>query len=117
MRRGLRLYQDYYQQLDDEFLTWESFKSRADSILSDARSSLEEDELPWSPEDVIAAFVSVISKKRNGASAAWIESLESEAANLGTMPAASASRLNDRASQWPALLTQPHIERAKALNF
>ena len=111
MRRALRLYQKDYQQLDDDRLTWVEFESLAASLLSEAQAALGEEELPWPSDEAIAAFVSIVTKNRKDASAAWIEALESEAQNVGSMSAAEANQLHGRASSPPAILADAHAQR------
>ena len=45
------------------------------------------------------------------ASAAWIDALESEAAGVASMSAGDTNRLHARASNPPAIITEPHAKR------
>jgi hypothetical protein len=111
MRKALRSYQNVYGQLNDDQLLWSEFKALARNLEVEAQKTLGEDELPWSPEDVINSLVKVISKRRTEASSAWIQSIEEEAILVATMAAAEANRLHARADNPPATLTETHANR------
>ena len=110
MRRALRLYQKDYRQLDDDRLTWVEFEALAASLLSEVQADLGEEEIPWPPDEAIAAFVAIVTKTRKDASAAWIEAMETEAASVGTMSASDANRLHVRAGSPPVVLTEVHTK-------
>lgn len=111
MRRTLRIYQRDFQLLKDDRLLWSEFKKLADDCLSEAQEKLEDDEIPWPPEDVINAFITSLSERRKIVSNAWVESLAADAVNMKTMPAAEASRLHSRANNPPAVLTDEDAGR------
>ena len=77
MRGALRTYQEDRKQLADDRLTWPEFESLASRLQNEAEQVIKEDDVPWSPGDVIAQFVETISKGRKEASAAWIDGIES----------------------------------------
>jgi len=74
-----------------------------------------EEEIPWTPDDAIGGFLISFTKQRKDASAIWIDTLESEAADVASMSAADANRLHARASSPPAILTEPHVKRLKTV--
>lgn len=111
MRRALRLYQKACQHLANELLTWPEFEKLAEQLRQDANSTFGEEEIPWSPDDVIGGFLTSFTKHRKDASAAWIDALESEAAGVASMSAGDANRLHARASNPPAIITEPHAKR------
>ena len=111
MRRALRMYQNDYQRLSNDRLSWHEFEALAANCKSEARSALGEEEIPWAPEETIDGFVAIISERRKQASSAWIDSLEVDAGELVTMSAADANRLHARASNAPAVLTKSDAER------
>lgn len=113
MRRALRLYQKDYQQLANDLLTWPEFEKLSQQLLQDATSTFGEEEIPWSPEDAINGFLTSITKQRRNASATWIDALESEATSVASMTASDANRLHARASNPPAIITEPHAKRLK----
>jgi hypothetical protein len=113
MRRALRLYQQDYQQLSNDRLTWPEFEKLAEQLQQDACSTFSDSEPPWTPGDTIGAFVATLSKQRKEASATWIDALESDSAGVSSMSAADANRLHTRASAPPAILTEAHAKRLK----
>ena len=115
MRRALRTYQEDYKQLVDERLTWSQFANLAGKLQGEAEQTIKDDDVPWSPSEVIQEFVQQISKRRKEASTTWIESMEADASAVSSMPAADANRLHTRASSPPAVLTEPHGKRLEKI--
>jgi hypothetical protein len=115
MRRALRLYQKDCQQLESDLLTWPEFEQLAEQLRQDANTMFGEEEIPWTPDDAIGGFLISFTKQRKDASAIWIDTLESEAADVASMSAADANRLHARASSPPAILTEPHVKRLKTV--
>jgi len=111
MRRALRTYHEDYKQLADARLTWPEFEALAETLQKGTQAIIDDDDIPWPPSKVLSAFATVISKQRKEASAAWIEAIETDAAEVACMSAADANRLHGRASAPPAVLTAPHTER------
>jgi hypothetical protein len=111
MRRALRTYRDDRKQLNDERLTWIQFESLAKQLEKEAQGVIDDDDVPWPPTEVIASFVSEISKQRKDASASWIEGVEAAAADVASMSAVAANQLQTRGSVPPAVLTERDITR------
>jgi hypothetical protein len=116
MRRALEVYQQDYRRLNDQRLTWDQFHEKVEDARKTTAEVIVEGEVPWSPDDVIDAFVDAISKQRTQASTAWIEDIEEAAKSVDSMSAAEANQLHDRANTPPALLTESHeIRRQKVV--
>jgi len=111
MRRALRIYQQNYSQLANERLSWAEFEALAASCASEAKDAVGSEEIPWSPDEVIASFVDVLTSRRNAASAAWISAVDGEAGQINSMPAPEANRLYARASSPPPVLTGADSEK------
>jgi hypothetical protein len=111
MRRALRTYHEDYKQLANARLTWPEFEALAETLQKDTQAIIDDDDVPWPPSKVLSAFATVISKQRKEASAAWIDAIEADAAEVACMSAADANRLHVRASAPPAVLTDPDTER------
>ena len=111
MRPALRTYQEDYKQLADARLTWPEFEALAETLQKDTQAIIDDDDVPWPPSKVLSAFATVISKQRKEASAAWIDAIKEDAAEVTLMSAADANRLHVRASAPPAVLTDPHTQR------
>jgi hypothetical protein len=111
MPHALRLYQGIYRQLADERLSWGEYESLEPALVSEAEGELGDQEVPWPPAEVVAGFVTSITGRRRDASAAWIESVEAAAGSVRSMSAVDANRLYTRASNPPAILTEPHRVR------
>lgn len=113
MNEALRIYQRASAQLVDDNLTWKDFDDLVQRLIQETEGSIGEEEIPWHPRDVIVSFANVISKRRKEASAAWIESVESETATMSSMSVSDANRLHIRGSEPPAVLTDLHAKRLK----
>ena len=113
MRSALRLYQKAYQQLSNERLSWTEFETLAKQVQADAARTFGDGVVPWSPQDTVESFVDAISKQRKDASAAWIDSLESDALPAAKLSAAEANQFHTRADSPPPTLTEPHAKRLK----
>lgn len=111
MRQALRVYQKDYQQLADDRLPWPEFDRLAEQLRADAMERFGESEPPWAPDETITGFTVTLTKQRKAASARWIDNMESDCANVATMPAPEATRLHARASAPPAVLTAQHAKR------
>jgi len=110
MRQTLRVYQKDYQQLGDDRLTWPEFDKLGEQLRQEAVNTFGEEEVPWLPDDTIGEFLTIIKKRRREASSKWIDALEHEVRTVAALSAADASRLHGRASNPPALLTEPHAK-------
>ena len=115
MRTALRTYQDAYKRLASERLTWDEFGQLAAETKAGASETIKEGDVPWTPDDVIEAFVEALGKQRKQASAEWIEALERAAENADSMSAAEANRLHDRANSPPAVLAETHEKRREKI--
>ena len=111
MRRALEVYQQDYRRLNDQRLTWDQFHETIEDARKTTSELVDATEVPWSPDDVIGAFVDKISKQRTQASSAWIEAIEEAAKSVDSMSAAEANQLHERANTPPALLTDSHDTR------
>jgi hypothetical protein len=115
MRRALRTYQEDRLQLADERLTWPEFERLAEKIKNDTSQVIQEDDVPWPPSQVVEGFVDAISKDRKLASREWIERIETEAAEVDTMWAPEANRLEAKLTTPPAVLTEPHQRKLESI--
>lgn len=111
MRRALRIYQQDFQRLNDERLSWNAFESMAENLTSEAQEMFADGSPPWLPADAISSFVSAIAKEREKQSSIWIEALTEDAASADTMSASDANRIHSDASNPPAVLTDKHAKR------
>ena len=117
MRLALRSYRTAYQQLVDTQLTWPEFERLGTQLLAEANEKFADDELPWTPDDVIGGFVKDIGKQRLASSLAWIEGLEADSADVASLSVADANRLRDRALNPPAVFADKHQKRLDALRM
>jgi hypothetical protein len=116
MRRALRTYQEDRKQLTDDRLTWPEFEALASKLQTEAEQVIKDDDVPWSPSEVIGQFVETIARGRKEASTAWINSIETDASGVSSLSAAEANRLDTRASSPPAVLTEAHANRLEKVS-
>jgi len=117
MRKALRQYKKCFNQLSDDNLTWPNLDKLADKIKKENQTFFENDEeIPWDPDETIDAFIDEISKQREEKSLAWINTIENEAEDIASMPAAEANRLLARVNSHPSLLTPTHKNQVKIIS-
>ena len=117
MRLALRTYRTDYQQLADTQLTWPEFERLGAKLIEEANAKFTDDELPWTPDNVIGGFVLAISKHRTESSLAWIEGLEADSETIASLSVAEANRLRDRVLNPPAVFAEKHQKRLDALRM
>jgi hypothetical protein len=88
----------------------------AEKLLNEAQQVISDDDVPWSPSDVISAFVDAITKRRKELSVTWIDSIEAAASEVGSLSAADANRLYARAGSVPPILTEGHAKRLEKVS-
>lgn len=115
MRQMLRLYGQEFQMLSDDRLDWEEFNKATLNAISEAEKTLGEDEIPWTPADVINEFKESISKERVENSNQWLKEILDEAKKLDSMNAIDANQLHIRTQAPPATLTGDDIKHLKAV--
>ena len=112
MKRVLQAYKRYYNQLQDERLTWREFESLAERLQQEAEAAFgTEEALPWPVDATFENFVASISKQRQQASLAWIEAVENDAVDIASMSVGDANRLHAKVTNPPAVLTDQHAKR------
>jgi hypothetical protein len=116
MQRCLATYQRGYNVLRDEGLGWEEFEFKYEELLSQAKTSFDDEEIPWPPDDVYTTLKEILTKEREARSREWIADLESQIEGLASMTSAEASSLHNKTQRPPACLTNPHSARAKKVN-
>ena len=111
MQRALRFYRKAYNQLDDEQLSWAEFEALKEILRDEAKEALVDEGIPWDVDEMFTYIIEELTKKRKAASLAWIQDLESAAADVDSLPAGDAKRLYDRTSAVPARITGEHAKR------
>lgn len=109
MRQALKKFKKDYERLADENLNWKEFENLL-AVITKEWESFSEDEIPWPPKETLENFVKDISTHRTKISTDWINTLKKETKSIETMLAPEANRLHTRASNPPAVLTDPHIK-------
>lgn len=113
MRRALRLYIQYYRQLNNDQLNSDEFSLLSDKIKFELTESFGEEGPPWDPQDTIENFKRIIAKNREVNSLEWIQKIEKDSKNLQTLSAAEINILHTRANNPPAFFSHKHSARLK----
>lgn len=111
MRDALHLYQGIHRKLSDDGLSWKDYESLIEKTVSETRNTLDSEEIPWPPEETIAAIASIVTKAREDNSLSFTRALETDAFGVPTMSASDANRVHSRASSPPPFITEPHLRR------
>lgn len=114
MRSAIRQYQRGCQLLSDDNLTWAAFDAQVQEVRHECAAAIGDEEIPWPPDKTVDALAKEILKERKARSSSWLKSVEAEAIEIDTMPAAEANRLHSRLSNPPAVLTDADSERLTA---
>lgn len=112
MKRALQAYKGYYNQIDDNTLSWQKFESLAERLRQEADAALgEEEALPWSADEMFQNFVGGISAQRKQDSLTWIESIEVNVFDIDRISVGEANRLHLKVVSPPAILANEHMIR------
>jgi hypothetical protein len=111
MRQMLRLYGHEYQILSDDRLDWHEYEKSAIDAIAESEKTIGEDEVPWSPADVIGKFQESISKQRIEKSKQWLDEILRESTKVKSMAAIDANQLHLRTESPPAVLTDDDSKR------
>jgi len=116
MRKALRLYRTYYPRLSDDGLTWSKFRQLSDQLKAEFSDAMQDDEAPWSPEEVIDSFVDIISKTRDTKSLTWITEFAAEAAGIDVMTAPEVNQLYKLLKNFPSYLNDVHVNQLESIS-
>lgn len=115
MKKMLRLYRSFNHRLSDKNLSWDAFEKLSEDCIQEGHTLLGENEIPWSPEDMVEIFVKLNSKERKEKSQAWLDELEKYSSELDAMDASQANRFLNRLNTPPAFVTESHQKVAKKI--
>ncbi|HBN26824.1 MAG TPA: hypothetical protein DD405_05085 [Desulfobacteraceae bacterium] len=83
--------------------------------IAEYEAILENDELPWPPEDVIQTFYVHMRKQRESKSQQWMSSWDEKLKDLETLNANQAKQLMGQLLNSPLFLTQDHKDHLVVL--
>ncbi len=110
MKKMLKIYREWYQRLSDENLSWDSFDKIAREMQKECDNILDEEEIPWIPDDVVKSFVQTISVARKDKSDRWIKMIEDDAGSIEKMNAIEANKFYNQLSNHPVWLIDGHCQ-------
>ena len=83
--------------------------------IAEYEAILENEELPWPPEDVIQTFYVHMRKQRESKSQQWMSSWDEKLKDLETLNANQAKQLMGQLLNSPLFLTQDHKDHLVVL--
>jgi len=112
MKRALYAYKRYYDQLNDDSLSWSDFELLAKKLHQEADNAFgAEEALPWAVEEMFETLVRIISRQRKEYSKKWIESVETNVLDIDKMSVSEANQLHSKTVNPPAILSVEHVKR------
>lgn len=106
MEKALKMFQQFCLKLKDEELTWQQFNNLSEKLIKVIKESFEEEELPWSIDEILPRLTKNITQQRNEKSSSWINDIKSEYALISTMTTAEANHLHSKAIKPPPFITK-----------
>jgi hypothetical protein len=125
MEKALQMFHRFCSQLKDDQLTWTQFHKLSEKLVEEIKVSFEEEELPWSVDEILPCFIenitqqrnekssywlNNITQQRNEKSSYWLNNIRSEYALISTMTTTDASRLYTKANNPPPFITEHDIK-------
>ena len=111
MKKALKIYRECYNQFTNESLSWENFNQLPSSLTKEYGEILEEEEVPWPPDEVIETFYKSLSETRQIKSKKWMSSLDDRINDIDTLTAPQANQLMMQLQNLPLYLTIPHRDQ------
>ena len=106
MEKALQMFHRFCLQLKDDQLTWTQFHKLSEKLVEEIKVSFEEEELPWSVDEILPCFIKNITQQRSEMSSSWINNFKSECSLISTMITTDANRLYTKANKPPPFITE-----------
>jgi len=106
MEKALQMFNRFCSQLKDDQLTWTQFHKLSEKLVEEIKVSFEEEELPWSVDEILPCFIKNITQQRSKVSSSWINNIKSECSSISTMITTDANRLYTKANNPPPYITE-----------
>jgi len=110
MEKALQMFHRFCLQLKDDQLTWTQFHKLSEKLVEEIEVSFEEEELPWSINEILPCFIKNITQQRSEMSSTWINNIKSECSLFSTMITTDANRLYTKANNPPPFITDHDIK-------
>ena len=106
MEKALQMFHRFCSQLKNEQLTWTQFYKLSEKLVEEIKVNFEEEELPWSVDEILPCFIKNIIQQRGEMSSTWIDNIKSEYSLISTMITTDANRLYTKANTSPPYITE-----------
>ncbi len=106
MEKALQMFQRFCSQLKDGQLTWNQFHKLSEKLVKEIKVNFEEEELPWSIDEILPCFIKNITQQRSEMSSSWINNIKTECSLISTMITTDANRLYTKANNPPPYITE-----------
>jgi hypothetical protein len=117
MKKAIKIYRECYNQFISESLSWEDFDQLSSTLMKEYAEILEEEEVPWPPDEVIEKFHKNMSEVRQAKSQKWISNFDDRLNNVTTLTAAKANELMVQLQKAPLFLTPIHKKQLESAIF
>jgi len=106
MEKALQMFHRFCSQLKNEQLTWTQFYKLSEKLVEEIKVNFEEEELPWSVDEILPCFIKNITQQRGEMSSIWIDNIKSEYSLISTMITTDANRLYTKTNNPPPYITE-----------
>jgi hypothetical protein len=106
MEKALQMFQRFCLQLKDDQMTWTQFHKLSEKLVEEIKVSFEEEELPWSVDEILSCFIKNITQQRSEMSSTWINNIKSECPLIFTMKTIDANHLYTKTNNPPPYITE-----------
>lgn len=115
MKKALKLYRECHGRMMNENITWEDFERLTKESIAEYQAILEDEELPWPPEDVIKTFYIHICKLRESKSERWMSDWNEKVKDVNSLTANQGNQLMGQLLNPPMFLTYDHKEKLSVI--
>ena len=116
MKKALKMFQRFCSQLKDDQLTWNQFHKLSEKLIKEIKVNFEEEELPWSIDEILPRFINNITQQRNEMSSTWVNNIKSECPLIFTMKTIDANHLYTKTNNPPPYITEHDMKDLSKIN-
>jgi len=116
MEKALQMFHRFCLQLKDDQLTWTQFHKLAEKLVKEIKVNFEEEELPWSIDEILPRFINNITQQRNEMSSTWVNNIKSECTLIFTMKTIDANHLYTKTNNPPPYITEHDMKDLSKIN-
>jgi len=115
MEKALFFYRDAIKQLTDEDISYERFLHKANALINEASGLLEEEEIPWPPDEAMKKVITFSENLHKQKAKSWIEAIEKRSRNLDGLSISELSQLHGQLSMRQEFITKEDEKSIQSL--